>query len=158
MNTSYEKLSFYNSFFGGTIEGDNIMTTDFYGNKSTIGVTMKKYQETLDLLNTYYNKLVDLGVIEKEKTPEEVAKEQQEMMKTMMMQMQAMQAKIDSMNEVNHITKENNDGYESVKNEHYEQNEPKSSSTTIVEPINRKSTGNAQFGEQSFGSIDKSKC
>ena len=48
---------------------------------------MKKYQDTLDLLNTYYNKLIELGVIEKEKTPEDIAKEQQQMMQAMFTQM-----------------------------------------------------------------------
>lgn len=80
MNTSYEKLSFYNNYFGGYIDGDNILSTDFYGNKTIVGVTSKKYKDTVDLLNTYYNKLVELGVIEKEKTPEDLAKEQQQMM------------------------------------------------------------------------------
>jgi hypothetical protein len=40
-----------------------------------------------------------LGVLEEEKTPEEVAKEQQEMMKAMMLQMKEMQEKIDSFGE-----------------------------------------------------------
>lgn len=97
MNTSYEKLSFYNTFFGGSIDGDNIVSTDFYGNKQIVGVTMKKYQDTLDLLNTYYNKLIELGVIEKEKTPEDIAKEQQQMMQAMFTQMQMMQEKLDTL-------------------------------------------------------------
>lgn len=101
MNTSYEKLSFYNTFFGGSIDGDNIISTDFYGNKQVVGVTMKKYQDTLDLLNTYYNKLIELGIIEKEKTPEDIAKEQQQMMQAMFAQMQVMQEKLDSLQSKN---------------------------------------------------------
>lgn len=101
MNTSYEKLSFYNTFFGGSIDGDNIISTDFYGNKQVVGVTMKKYQDTLDLLNTYYNKLIELGIIEKEKTPEDIAKEQQQMMQAMFVQMQVMQEKLDSLQSKN---------------------------------------------------------
>ena len=58
---------------------------------------MKKYQDTLDLLNTYYNKLIELGVIEKEKTPEDIAKEQQQMMQAMFTQMQMMQEKLDNL-------------------------------------------------------------
>lgn len=147
MNTSYEKLSFYNSYFGGTIEGDNILSSDFYGNKTLIGVTIKKYQETLDLLNTYYNKLVELGVIEKEKTPEEVAKEQQEMIKAMMLQMQHMQEKIDSLNEQKQPIRKDiqHDGYQQISINNNEQNEYESNTTTKVEPINSESEGNVEF-------------
>lgn len=114
MNTSYEKLSFYNTFFGGSIDGDNIVSTDFYGNKQIVGVTMKKYQDTLDLLNTYYNKLIELGVIEKEKTPEDIAKEQQQMMQAMFTQMQMMQEKLDNLqkNTDENIMKGENNEYE----------------------------------------------
>lgn len=151
MNTSYEKLSFYNSYFGGTIEGDNILSSDFYGNKTLIGVTIKKYQDTLDLLNTYYNKLVELGVIEKEKTPEEVAKEQQEMIKTMMLQMQHMQEKIDSLNEQNQAIRKDtqNDGYKQISEYNNEQNEYEPNTTTNVESINRKSENHVEFSKQS---------
>lgn len=151
MNTSYEKLSFYNSYFGGTIEGDNILSSDFYGNKTLIGVTIKKYQDTLDLLNTYYNKLVELGVIEKEKTPEEVAKEQQEMIKTMMLQMQHMQEKIDSLNEQNQAIRKDtqNDGYKQISEYNNEQNEYEPNTTTNVESINRKSKNHVEFSKQS---------
>lgn len=151
MNTSYEKLSFYNSYFGGTIEGDNILSSDFYGNKTLVGVTIKKYQDTLDLLNTYYNKLVELGVIEKEKTPEEVAKEQQEMIKTMMLQMQHMQEKIDSLNEQNQAIRKDtqNDGYKQISEYNNEQNEYEPSTTTNVESINRKSKNHVEFSKQS---------
>lgn len=151
MNTSYEKLSFYNSYFGGTIEGDNILSSDFYGNKTLVGVTIKKYQDTLDLLNTYYNKLVELGVIEKEKTPEEVAKEQQEMIKTMMLQMQHMQEKIDSLNEQNQAIRKDtqNDGYKQISEYNNEQNEYEPNTTTNVESINRKSENHVEFSKQS---------
>lgn len=151
MNTSYEKLSFYNSYFGGTIEGDNILSSDFYGNKTLVGVTIKKYQDTLDLLNTYYNKLVELGVIEKEKTPEEVAKEQQEMIKTMMLQMQHMQEKIDSLNEQNQAIRKDtqNDGYKQISEHNNEQNEHELITTTNVESINRKSESDVEFSKQS---------
>jgi hypothetical protein len=151
MNTSYEKLSFYNSFFSGMIDGDNIMTTDFYGNKQPIGVTLKKYQETKDLLKTYYDKLVELGVLEEEKTPEEVAKEQQEMMKAMMLQMKEMQEKIDSFGEC----KKENENDERRKNIKYrEQTATESVTEAESQPINRKGKGNSQFGGRPERSID----
>lgn len=151
MNTSYEKLSFYNTFFGGSIDGDNIVSTDFYGNKQIVGVTMKKYQDTLDLLNTYYNKLIELGVIEKEKTPEDIAKEQQQMMQAMFTQMQMMQEKLDNLqkNTDENIMKGENNEYES--NSEFVNTEIQSESKSTEQPIivNRKSKNSAKFSKQS---------
>lgn len=151
MNTSYEKVSFYNNFFGGSIDGENIYSSDFYGNKNLIGVTIKKHQETLDLLNTYYNKLIEVGVIEKEKTPEEIAKEQQQMMQSMMEQMQIMQATIQSLQ-----TKNQDKTIKGDKNEHQSdskfvdtKNEFESNTTKQSNSINRKSKGTSKFCEQS---------
>lgn len=151
MNTSYEKLSFYNTFFGGSIDGDNIVSTDFYGNKQIVGVTMKKYQDTLDLLNTYYNKLIELGVIEKEKTPEDIAKEQQQMMQAMFTQMQMMQEKLDNLqkNTDENIMKGENNEYES--NSEFVNTEIQSESKSTEQPItvNRKSKNSAKFSKHS---------
>jgi hypothetical protein len=145
MNTSYEKISFYNNFFGGTIDGDNILTTDYYGNKQVIGVTSKKYKETMELLTTYYNKLVEVGVIEKEKTAEDIAKEQQLMMQTLMNQMKAMQDKLDSLQE----NKGETNGYKS-DSEQLDTNIGFEQSTT-EQPINvnRKSKGDFKSNRQS---------
>ena len=149
MNTSYEKLSFYNSFFGGTIEGDNILSTDFYGNKQIVGVTMKKHQETLDLLNTYYNKLVELGVIEKEKTPGDIAKEQQQMMQLMMQQMKDMQDKLDSLQHKEELDKGDTNEYESDSKPIDKEFKIESNTREQFNPINRKSKGDFKFSKQS---------
>lgn len=143
MNTSYEKLSFYNNYFGGYIDGDNIISNDFYGNKQIVGVTIKKHKETLDLLNTYYNKLIELGVIEKEKTPEDIAKEQQQMMQAMFAQMQSMQEKLDSLQNKNSepIVKDINNEYESNGISNKSKNEPERRPTKQSNKINRESTG-----------------
>lgn len=151
MNTSYEKFSFYNNYFGGTIEGDNIYSTDFYGNKHLVGVTSKKHQETMDLLNTYYNKLIELGVIEKEKTAEDIAKEQQQMMQLMMQQMESMQK---ALNDLQHESKPNhNEGeaneYESNNKSINTEIKSEQGPTNKFESINRKSKGDSKFSKQS---------
>ena len=146
MNTSYEKLSFYNNYFGGYIDGDNILSTDFYGNKSIVGVTTKKHKETVDLLNTYYNKLVELGVIEKEKTPEDIAKEQQQMMQAMFAQMQVMQEKLDSLQQVKEETKvekDMNNGYEPNSENDKQTDEFESKSARQFIKFNRESKRNS---------------
>lgn len=83
MNTSYEKLSVYNNFFSGSVEDNKIFSTDIYGHKKLIGYTTECYNETMDLLNIYYDKLVELGAIEKEKTQEDIIREQEEMIKSL---------------------------------------------------------------------------
>ena len=146
MNTSYEKLSFYNNYFGGYIDGDNILSADFYGNKSIVGVTIKKHKETVELLNTYYNKLVELGIIEKEKTPEDIAKEQQQMMQAMFAQMQSMQEKLDSLQHIKEETKVEKDidyGYEPNSENDKQPDEPEQKSTRQFIKFNRESKRNS---------------
>ena len=145
MNTSYEKVSFYNNFFGGSIDGDNIISTDYYGNKQIIGVTTKKHQETLDLLSSYYDKLVELGVIQREKTPEDIAKEQQEMMQTLILQMKAMQDKLESLQE----SKGESNGYKSNSENIISNNGVESISTEQPINVNRKGKGDIKHSKQS---------
>lgn len=157
MNTSYEKVSFFNNYFGGSIDGDNIYSTDFYGNKQLVGITIKKHQETMDLLNKYYDKLIEVGVIEKEKTPEEIAKEQQQMMQTMMEQMQIMQATIQTLQTQSNQYKGEKDEYRTNSKYHSTENAHEPSTEKQSNPINRKSKGDVKFCGQSNRGIDESK-
>jgi hypothetical protein len=154
MNTSYEKVSFYNNFFGGSIDGDNIVSTDYYGNKQVIGVTNKKHQETLELLSSYYDKLVELGVIEKEKTPEDIAKEQQEMMQTLILQMKVMQDKLESLQQ----TKGETNGYKSNSKIIDTDNGVESNTTEQPINVNRKGKGDIKYCKQSNRGITESEC
>lgn len=155
MNTSYEKLSFYNTFFGGSIDGDNIISTDFYGNKQIVGVTQKKYQETLDLLNTYYNKLVEVGVIQKEKTPEEIANEQKEMMSAMIIQMKNMQEALDNLQKKN-LEKEEHDELKSNNKHINTKVESELQPTGEVESSNTKGERSTQFNFKPRGGNSES--
>lgn len=149
MNTSYEKFSFYNNFFGGTIEGDNILSTDFYGNKQLIGVTTKKHQETVELLNTYYNKLVEIGVIEKEKTPEDIAKEQQQVMQAMLAQMKTMQEALNDLQQEKHSLKGEENEYKPNCKDDVSEDESESSSTKPFNQFNRKGKVDSKLSKQS---------
>lgn len=93
-NASYEKFSFYNNVFSGVVENDCIFSTDFYGNRQQIGVSLKKHQETLDLLKSYYDKLVESGIIVKEKTPEEIMHEQNALMQQLVVQVSQLQSEL----------------------------------------------------------------
>lgn len=58
-----------------TIEDNTILQCNYGQPLKKIGVTMEKYNDALNLLSEYRNKLIELGVIEKEKTPEDLQKE-----------------------------------------------------------------------------------
>lgn len=49
-----------------------------------IGVTNEKHDEAMALLNKYHDLLIEHGIIEKQKTPEEIQKENKEMFSKIM--------------------------------------------------------------------------
>lgn len=73
INTSWNN----NLNFFGYVNNDEIYTS----NGELIGVNLKKYKEIEQGLITCKNKLIELGAIEIEKTPEEIIKEQSAMLK-----------------------------------------------------------------------------
>lgn len=107
MNLTHEKTSIYNNIFTCYVENGGIFQTDYIGNKiGQLGVTNEtysalnsKYIDLKNICDTYYNKLVDAGIIEKEKTPEEIIKEQSELMNQMLLQMKDMQSEINQLKE-----------------------------------------------------------
>lgn len=107
MNLTHEKTSIYNNIFTCYVENGGIFQTDYIGNKiGQLGVTNEtysalnsKYIDLKKICDTYYNKLVDAGIIEKEKTPEEIIKEQSELMNQMLLQMKDMQNEINQLKE-----------------------------------------------------------
>lgn len=57
-----------------------IWQVDFSGQKGQqVGVDMKTYQELLDVANQYKQALIDHGLLEKEKTSEDILAEQTEL-------------------------------------------------------------------------------
>ena len=62
------------------IDGDSIVQTDVFGNRKVIGKTAEAFAELEATTSEYYNKLVELGVIVPEKTPEEMMREMQKAM------------------------------------------------------------------------------
>ena len=76
----------YENFRQYVIEGDKICDKDLYGNKTVIGVTNKAYEDLNKITEEYYNKLVELGVIVPEKTPEQIQQEQSKLMQELLQQ------------------------------------------------------------------------
>lgn len=77
------------------IEGNNIVQIDAYGNKRVIGVTQSAYDELEKISTEYYNKLVEVGIIEVQKTPEQLQQEQVQMMSELMEQMKQVKAEME---------------------------------------------------------------
>ena len=107
-----ERTSIYNSGFLAYVSGDDIYQAEYFGApRQVVGKTLKAYNELQEMANKYYEKLVELGVIAKEKTPEELAeenvrqledaktaiKQNQELMVQMMAQMKELQSAVHSM-------------------------------------------------------------
>lgn len=70
----------FNSWIAVDIKDGNI--SDVSTGKK-IGVTLEKYKELEDISMQYYNKLIEAGLIEKEKTPEEIAAEQNKLINSL---------------------------------------------------------------------------
>ena len=73
------------------IENEKIMQIDYAGRPvKEIGVTSAQYQEALKVVAGYKEKLVEAGILKKEKTPQELHEEQ-------MCAIQALLAKVDTL-------------------------------------------------------------
>lgn len=81
-----------------------------------IGVTLDKYKEIEDISMQYYNKLIEAGLIEKEKTPEEIAEEQNKLISALYSELKDLKEELRSIKDDKHIkydttddTKQNGD-------------------------------------------------
>lgn len=79
------------------IDGENIVQVDYMGTRKIVGKTMAAYGELESTATEYYNKLVELGVIEVPKTPEEMVKEMQKNMNDMAAVIAALTSEIKEM-------------------------------------------------------------
>ena len=62
------------------VDGTDIYQTDYMGNRKLIGKTQASYEELEVTTKQYYDKLVELGVIVPQKTPEQMMAEMQNTM------------------------------------------------------------------------------
>lgn len=75
-----------------------------------IGVTSEKHDEAVALLNKYYDLLIEHGILEKQKTPEELQKENREMFSKVMTFMQNMDERMKALEDKNERQKHNSSG------------------------------------------------
>lgn len=89
-----------NNFFSGYVADNNIYTY----NGELIGVNLAKYQETERGLQKCRDKLVELGVIVPEKKPEEIIKEQSELLQKQTEMCNTLIAKLEQLGGLNGLT------------------------------------------------------
>ena len=65
------------------VDGGDIYQIDYMGNRRLIGKTQATYEELEGTTKQYYDKLVELGVITPQKTPEEMMADMQNTMLSM---------------------------------------------------------------------------
>ncbi len=72
--TTFTNSNYFNALIN---ENSEIFRVDMWSSSppQKVGVTMEKYNELLNVANKFQEKLEELGVLEKEKTPEEIQKE-----------------------------------------------------------------------------------
>ena len=81
-NFDYERFSL-NSYLTCYIEDGVIFSVDYQGNKKQIGVDNATIEEAISKAEEYHDKLVELGVITKPKTQEEINAELLETIKAL---------------------------------------------------------------------------
>lgn len=87
--------------FLAQLEGTNIYQVNGFafggGNRAQVGVTLQAYNELKQMCQQYYDKLVEVGVIQKEKTPAEIQAEQTQMIASMLDVVKDLKAEVEAL-------------------------------------------------------------
>lgn len=103
MNITEQKTTSINvpqQQFLAQVEGNNIYQVNGFANfggnsRSQVGVTLQAYNDLKQMCQQYYDKLVEVGVIQKEKTPAEIQAEQAQLMAEMLATMKALKQEVE---------------------------------------------------------------
>lgn len=87
----------FNGSFLCRVQDDSIMQMDPYTGVPTrkIGVTDAKYNDALQVVAGFKKKLEEAGLLPKQRTPEEMQKEQMDMMQKMLNEMKELKERVD---------------------------------------------------------------
>lgn len=103
-NLSYN-MQYYgkDNIFTASIGQDGVIYQEKSGGQVPVGADMQTVQEMQATIDNYYEKLVEVGIIKKEKTAEEIAQEQlaqqQQINQTLMESQQSLMAMVKDLNE-----------------------------------------------------------
>lgn len=103
MNITEQKTTSINvqqQQFLAQLEGNNIYQVNGFtnfggGSRTQVGVTLQAYNDLKQMCQQYYDKLVEVGVIQKEKTPAEIQAEQAQLMAEMLATMKALKQEVE---------------------------------------------------------------
>ena len=77
------------------VENEKIMQIDYAGRPvKEIGVTMAQYQEALKVVAGYKEKLVEAGILKKEKTTQELHEEQMKAIQALLSKVDTLEKKV----------------------------------------------------------------
>ena len=85
-----------------TVDGEDIVQMDYAGNRRVIGKSQAAYDALETTTKQYYDKLVELGVITPEKTPEQMMSEMQGTMMEMSRIIQSLSNEVKELKEHGH--------------------------------------------------------
>ena len=125
MNMTHTTIDF-NSRMICVIDGDDILEMNNSGQTQVIGKVNRWCNELVEVANEYKKLCIDNGLIEEEKTQEQLQQEQLELMQQMMTQMASMQKEIE-------VLRNGTNEYDSTRSE----------------PIRNKSTGSKSSNKSS---------
>lgn len=87
--------------FLAQLEGQIIYQLNGFGfgnsNRVQVGVSLQAYNELKAMCQQYYDKLVEVGVIQKEKTPAELQAEQAQMMANMLAVVKELKSEVEAL-------------------------------------------------------------
>lgn len=77
------------------IENEKIMQLDYAGRPvKEVGVTAAQYQEALKVIQSYKDKLIEAGILKKEKSPQELQEETNNMLKSLIDKVNNLEKKV----------------------------------------------------------------
>lgn len=87
--------------FLAQLDGQEIYQLNGFGfgnsNRAQVGVSLQAYNELKGICQQYYDKLVEVGIIQKEKTPAEIQAEQTQMMANMLAVVKDLKAEVEAL-------------------------------------------------------------
>lgn len=120
-STMYNNSNFFQCVLD---EQGNIFKVDFWGgNPIQIGVTQDKYNEAIKVATDFQNKLIDLGVLEKEKTAEEIQKENNNLLNQLLNQFNNINQRLELLEQNNNNVINTNNINNNIENFRGEENE-----------------------------------
>lgn len=77
------------------VENEKIMQLDYAGRPvKQMGVVTSQYEEAIKLISGYKEKLIEAGILKKEKTPQELHDEQMAMMQSLLNKVNSLEEKV----------------------------------------------------------------